>query len=90
VGISEDLQFLGGPRSPMLDRLDPLLTDGIDLTDGEIDDLVAFVGEALLDPGASLESLCFLVPESLPAPSEDDMELFTECESIRHRFYDEE
>jgi hypothetical protein len=47
------------------------------------------VGEALLDPGASLESLCFLVPDTLPMPSGDDMELFTECESIRHVTRDE-
>ena len=61
----------GVPRphriQPVLDRLDPLVASPTVLTPQEIQDLVAFVRDGLLDPRARPEKLCKLVPKSLPS-----------------------
>ncbi len=78
AGIATDLTFRRGPYPPMFDRLDPLLKDGIELTEREIGDLVEFVEVALFDKDcvAPVE-LCDLVPKKVPF--NHDMEHFFAC-----------
>jgi hypothetical protein len=65
----------------MIARLDPLLEAGIDLTEGEIRDLVQFVEVALLDDDCwKPEALCPLVPTE--TPGNDDMEHFFDCAGL--------
>jgi cytochrome c peroxidase len=70
AGVDEDLCHRMGPIDSVLDRLDPLISRPIRLTPREVDDLVAFVRDGLLDPSASPRYLCRLVPESLPSGAE--------------------
>ena len=67
AGVDLDLTHRIGPVEPMLERVDPILADGIRLTAKELDDLVAFVEEGLLDPRAAPEELCALVPPAVPS-----------------------
>lgn len=67
AGVAADLRVRRGPTQPVLDRLDPLVAAPVALTPQEVADLVAFVGEALLDPRARPEQLCKLVPKRLPS-----------------------
>jgi cytochrome c peroxidase len=66
-GLAVDLTSPTGPIDPVLARLDPLLATPITLTDAEIDDLVAFVRDGLLDPRAKPENLRKLVPDRVPS-----------------------
>jgi cytochrome c peroxidase len=63
AGVDRDLRRLG-PVEPLLDRLDPLLPTG-KLSHEEIELLVIFLRDALLDPRATLRNLCALVPAAL-------------------------
>jgi cytochrome c peroxidase len=63
--LAPDLQGPLGP--PVLQRLDPLLRIPIVLSDAEFADLVDFVRNGLLDPGARPERLRHLVPTTLPS-----------------------
>ena len=56
-----------GPTSPVLDRLDPLLRSPVPLTEDEIESLIAFVRDGLLDPAAHPQRLRRLIPEKLPS-----------------------
>jgi cytochrome c peroxidase len=67
AGVDADLAVRRGPTQPVLDRLDPLVAQPTVLTPGQIADLVAFVGEALLDPKARPRELCKQVPKRLPS-----------------------
>jgi len=51
----------------VLERLDPLLRVPIALSEAEFADLVDFVRNGLLDPGARPERLRHLVPTTLPS-----------------------
>jgi len=67
-GVDADLQVLSPPRQPILAKgLDPVLANGIAITDGEFADLLAFVRDALLDPRAAPANLCGLIPASVPS-----------------------
>jgi cytochrome c peroxidase len=66
AGLAADLRGPTGPIAPVLARLDARLAAPVRLTDAELADLVAFVGEGLLDPAARPERLRRLVPERLP------------------------
>jgi cytochrome c peroxidase len=77
AGVEDDLTHRLGPASPMLGRLDPLLQNGISLTDTEIADLVAFVRDALLDPGVLPANLCTFIPDEVPSGAE--LEVFPGC-----------
>lgn len=65
--LPADLQGAMGPIQPALDRLDPLLTEPVQLTEDEFNALVAFVRNGLLDPAADPQKLRRLIPEKLPS-----------------------
>ncbi|OYU75444.1 MAG: hypothetical protein CFE32_14285 [Alphaproteobacteria bacterium PA3] len=67
AGVAPDLRLRQGPSSPVLQVLDPMLALPVRLSDSEFDDLRRFVGDGLLDPRARAQSLCKLVPPSLPS-----------------------
>jgi cytochrome c peroxidase len=66
AGVPADLRVVG-PSAPVLAKLDPILQTPIDLTEGEFNQLVAFVRDALLDERAKPENLCKLVPADVPS-----------------------
>lgn len=63
--IAADLQGNSGPIQPVLDRLDPLIKTPVVLSETQIDDLVAFVRDGLLDERARPERLSRLIPRKL-------------------------
>lgn len=65
--LPADLRGPLAPIAPVLDRLSPLLTAPIVLSEEEFTDLVNFVRWGLLDPGATPERMRGLVPERLPS-----------------------
>lgn len=67
AGVDADLRARLGPIEPVLARLDPILATPIVLTTREIDDLVNFVANGLLDPRAAASQLCSLRPASVPS-----------------------
>jgi cytochrome c peroxidase len=66
-GLPPDLTGPVGPIEPMLARLDPLVATPTLLTDTQVEDVVAFVRDALLDPRARPNRLQRLVPDELPS-----------------------
>jgi cytochrome c peroxidase len=69
AGVDLDLRHRLGPIEPVLSRLDGRLRQPIELSPTEFADLVTFVRDGLLDERATSESLCKLVPESVPSGS---------------------
>ena len=67
AGVDRDLRHRLGPIEPVLERIDPLLAVPIELTSAEFNRLVAFVREGLLDERARRQSLCGLVPKTVPS-----------------------
>jgi cytochrome c peroxidase len=65
--LPADLRGPTGPIQPVLDRLDPLLRASPAFTEDEIESLIAFVSNGLLDPSASPKRLRRLIPEKLPS-----------------------
>ena len=65
--LPADLRGPTGPSQPVLDRLDPLLRTPVRLTEDEIQSLVDFVRDGLLDPAAQPHHLRRLIPEKLPS-----------------------
>ena len=65
--LPADLQGPTGPVQPVLERLDPLLRQPGQLTEAEIEYLIDFVRNGLLDPDARPERLRRLIPEKLPS-----------------------
>jgi cytochrome c peroxidase len=65
--LPPDLSGAVGPRAPLLAALDPSLATPIMLTSSELDDLVAFVRDALLDERAAAANLRKLVPAEVPS-----------------------
>jgi cytochrome c peroxidase len=66
AGLAPDLRQTG-PVEPVLKRLSPRLATPLRLGEEEIADLVAFLRDGLLDARARPDSLCRLVPASLPS-----------------------
>jgi cytochrome c peroxidase len=66
-GLPADLAGPIGPIDPALARLDPALAAEPRFTDEEIRQIVAFVGDGLLDPRARPERLRRLVPAAVPS-----------------------
>ena len=67
AGVDGDLLLSRAPTAHLLQDLDPLVARPLDLSDAEFADLVAFVGEGLLDPRSTPERLLQLVPRELPS-----------------------
>ena len=67
AGLPADLTHRLGPIEPVLKTLDPLLATPIRLSEDEVEDLTAFVRDALLDPRARKQNLCSLSPSSVPS-----------------------
>ena len=65
--LPADLRGPTGPLQPVLARLDPLLRQPVALTDGELDALVEFVSDGLLDSDARPQRLRRLIPAKLPS-----------------------
>ena len=67
AGIDADLYARMGPRVPE-SMLHPLFQDGgITLSAAQLRDVTQFVKTGLLDPRAKKESLCALIPKSVPS-----------------------
>jgi cytochrome c peroxidase len=66
AGVAPDLRVRRGPIEPVLAKLDPKLKPK-QLSDAEVQDLVAFVGQGLLDPDATPAKLRKLIPAKLPS-----------------------
>jgi cytochrome c peroxidase len=66
-GLPPDLTGPLGPIDPILARLDPLVSTPTLLTDTQLEDVVAFIGDGLLDPRARPNNLRRLVPDDLPS-----------------------
>jgi cytochrome c peroxidase len=67
AGVDLDLRYRLGPIEQVVARIDPLLLHPAYLSPEELEDLVAFVGDGLLDPRARRQTLCRLVPASVPS-----------------------
>jgi cytochrome c peroxidase len=67
AGVDKDLTLRLGPIEPVLARVDPLLLNPPQLTPEEFNDLVTFVRTGLLDSSAKPQSLCALIPATLPS-----------------------
>ena len=67
VGLDGDLTGPIGPVEPLLQRVDPLLETPLQLSSRELRELVAFVRDGLLDPGARPERLRGLIPDRVPS-----------------------
>ena len=65
--LAADLRGPRGPIAPMLARLDPRLRVPVALSEAELDALVDFVRNGLLDPTARPQYLRRLIPERLPS-----------------------
>jgi len=66
AGLPIDHVLRLGPRVP-LKLLDPAIRHPNPLTPEEIDDLVAFVRDGLLDPRVDASALCRLIPSTVPS-----------------------
>jgi cytochrome c peroxidase len=66
AGIAPDLTARMGPIEPVIEHLSPLL-EPMHVKQQQLNDLVAFVREGLLDSRATPENLLRLVPASLPS-----------------------
>lgn len=66
-GLPADLAGPTGPMAPILAGLDPALAAPRAFSDEEVRQLVAFVGDGLLDPRARPERLRRLVPATVPS-----------------------
>ena len=56
-----------GPVEPVLVRIDSVLSGTTPLREHEIEDLVHFVRDGLLDEGARPHEFCRLVPTAVPS-----------------------
>lgn len=66
-GVPSDLYYRKEDMSVVMNTLDPKLKDGIDLTEEEINDLVAFLENGLFDSRTSPEKLRTMIPSSVPS-----------------------
>jgi cytochrome c peroxidase len=67
AGVDRDLRHRLGPIEPVLPRIDPLLSDSRHLSEDDIENLITFVADGLLDDRAKKHNLCKLVPASVPS-----------------------
>lgn len=67
AGVDADLQGPQGPIAPVLARLDPALATPVTLSTDEFRQLIAFLGNGLLDPKANPHDLRKLIPARVPS-----------------------
>lgn len=67
AGIDRDLTYRLGPIEPVLAKLDPLLATPVALAPDEVESLVVFVRDGLMDDRALKQNLCRLVPATVPS-----------------------
>jgi hypothetical protein len=69
AGLPDDLTQRLEPIDPVLKRLDPKVVamGKLKLSQGEFDDLYAFVNEGLMDLRALPDNLVGLIPKELPS-----------------------
>ena len=69
AGVDADLTVRRGPFLPILEKLDARLAGvgGSPLSSQEVDDLLVFLREGLLDRNALPENLCLQVPATVPS-----------------------
>ncbi|HET9253398.1 MAG TPA: cytochrome c peroxidase [Candidatus Eisenbacteria bacterium] len=65
--LAEDLRGPVGPIEPVLERLDPVMAAVPPMEGQDLSDLVAFVGQGLLDPRAEFRHLRRLIPSRVPS-----------------------
>lgn len=65
-GVPNDLKYNKADMADVMTTLDPLLLKGINLTQNEIDDLVAFLRTGLYDNRTSSDSLKRYIPLKVP------------------------
>ena len=65
--LPHDLRASAAPIAPLIQRLDSRLRVPVTLSDDELDALVDFVGNGLLDPDARAQRLRRFIPEKLPS-----------------------
>lgn len=66
AGVGGNLNKVAN-RHPIAATISPRLAAPVSLSPGEVDDLVAFVGDGLTDDRAKPSSACKLIPASLPS-----------------------
>jgi cytochrome c peroxidase len=66
AGVPADLQLRVGPPVPRK-LLDPRILQPVHLNQGQFDDLVSFIRNALLDARVNANTLCGLVPPAVPS-----------------------
>ena len=66
-GLDRDLRGPLGPMEPVLANLDPLVATPRRLSENQLNELVTFVRDALLDPRALPQHLRRLVPKHVPS-----------------------
>ena len=67
AGMPSDLAGAIGPTDAMLARVDPLIASPRQLSAQQLNELISFVGDGLLDPRARSEHLRRLVPKRVPS-----------------------
>ena len=82
AGVPADLAQRIGPPVPA-SRIDPLMRQPVNLTNREVNDLVAFVRDGLLDERVNSEDLCKLVPSRVP--SGQPVPIFEACRDRRRK-----
>jgi len=65
--LAVDLRNPIGPIEPVLEKVDPLLSTPTPLEESEIEDLITFVRDGLLDERARPENLRKLIPQRVPS-----------------------
>jgi cytochrome c peroxidase len=65
--LDQDLRGPLGPMQPLIDRLDPLVANPTVLSDHELQDLLSFVGDGLLDSRATPARLRHQIPQHVPS-----------------------
>ena len=67
AGVDRDLSYSLRTMGNVVATLDPLIAKRTELGGGELEDLVTFVGNGLLDPTAGPANLCRVIPTSVPS-----------------------
>lgn len=66
-GVPKDLTYRSADMNDVMKTLDPVLKQGINLTAAEINDLVAFLSDALYDKRITTQFLKSSIPASVPS-----------------------